>query len=651
MEGQFNYLFTPIKIGNMIVRNRIYFGPHGNMLTTNYIIDDRYVEYHKARARGGTGLQIAGMMSVMKNSRDLAGIQEVYDEKAVPMLRKLGEAVHSEGGRMLVQLVHAGRESDIELSRLPTWAPSAIPSTVMFRFIPKAMEIEDIKETVKAFARSALFVKEAGLDGAEIHGASGYLLHEFMSPAVNQRTDEYGGSLKNRMRFPLEVIDEIRKAVGNDFVVGYRLPGDDFLQDGNTIDDYKEIAKQLEETRQIDFIHIGGPFYEGIQGIGCGMQTPLGLYVPYALSFKEAVDLPILNDFRINDPVQAENILANGQGDMVGMVRGLIADPELPNKAREGRLEEIRYCIACDQGCLGRASKGKAITCTQNAVVGFEKEIGTLEPAKFKKKVVVVGGGPAGMETARVARMRGHEVVLYENHKELGGQVNIAVKAPARKEFGGIKRYLAKQMEILGVKVNLGIEATPELIESEQPDAVVIATGTVPFLPPIPGIDQNNVVTVEDVLLEKVKVGQSVVVVDGGDGHWQCCATAEYLLDQNKYVEIITPLLFVGMELAATSDLLSFYFRVRPKGCIFTPNTELIGISGNTLTVLDIYSNAVRKIEGVNTVVLATGSRSNNRLYYALKGKVKELHAAGDCVSPRLALDAIYDGYNLGRKL
>ncbi len=649
MEGQYKYLFSPIKLRNMTVKNRIYFGPHVNMMATNYILDDRYVEYQRARAKGGAGLQIAGMMPVMKNSLDLAGIQEVYDEKVIPMLRKMGEAVHSEGGRILVQLVHAGRESDIELTRLPTWAPSAIPSPVMYRFVPKAMEIEDIKALVKAFARSAVFAKEAGLDGVELHGASGYLLQEFMSPAINQRTDEYGGSVENRVRLPLEVIDAVRKATGDDFVVGFRLAGDDFLQGGNTIDDYKEIAKRLEDSGQIDFLHVGGPFYEGIQGLGMGMQMPLGFWIPYAVAFKEAVDLPVLNDFRINDPVQAEKILANGQGDMVGMIRALIADPELPNKARDGRLEEIRSCIACDQGCVGKALKGKAIACTQNAVVGFEGEIGTLEPAKTRKKLVVVGGGPAGMETARVARMRGHEVVLYEKDKELGGQVNIVVKAPLRQEFGGITRYLSKQMEILGVKVNLGVEATPELIEREKADAVVIATGGLPFRPPIPGINQENVATVEDVLLEKIKVGQKVVVVDGGEAHWRCCATAEYLLDQGKQVEIVTPLLFVGMELATTSDMLSFYFRVRPKGCVFTSATAVTEISGKTVTVVDVFANSVRKIEGVDTVVLAAGSRANDQLYYALKGKVKELHATGDCVSPRLALDAIYDGYTLGR--
>lgn len=651
MNGQFKYLFSPLKIGPVTVKNRLYFGPHGTMFADkNHILDERFIEYNRARAKGGVGLIIAGMMNVMLNCRELLD-QEIHDERALPLLRQLAEAVHKEGTKIFVQLCHAGRETDTELSRLPVWAPSPIPSTALFRDIPKEMEIEDIKEVIKAFAKSAGFAKEAGLDGVEIHGASGYLVHEFMSPATNKRTDEYGGSQENRLRFVFEMIDAIRKTVGSDFVLGMRVPGDDLIPGGNTFNEYKAIVKKLEASGKVDFIHVGGPFVEGILGVGLGMQVPLGFFTPYAVGFKETVALPILNDFRINDPIQAEKILADGQGDMAGMVRALIADPELPNKAREGRLEEVRPCIACDQGCLGRAFKGRPITCTQNAAVGLEKENGMWEPARQKKKVLVVGGGPAGMETARVARLRGHEVMLYEKESTLGGQVNIAVKAPLRSEFGGITRYLVKQMEILGVKVTLGVEVTSELINREKPDVVVVATGSLPFKPPIAGADQEHVVTVEDVLQEKVKIGEKVVVVDGGAAHWQCCSTVEFLAEKGKQVEVITPLLFVGMELATTSDLAPFYIRMRTKGVVFSPNTVLREISGKAVLVLDIYANRERRIEGIYTVVLATGNRANNQLYRSLKGKVKELHAVGDCVAPRKALEAIYEGYNLGKVL
>jgi len=652
MQDQFRYLFTPFKIGSLTIKNRICTSGHGTLFADkDHILDERYVEYQRARAKGGAGLVITGMMDVMFNCRNLIAQQEVCDEKVVPMFKKLSEAVHEHGTKVFVQLNHTGRETDIELTRLPSWAPSPVPDISFFREVPKEMESEDIQEVVQAFANAAGYAKEGGLDGVEIHGASGYLLGQFMSPSSNRRTDEYGGSLRNRLRITFEVIDGIRERVGADFVVGIRIPGDEMTVGGNNSEDMKEIAKELEATGKIDYIHTGLSFYEGVFSVGFGMHLPLGFYTPYAAGFKEVVDLPIINTFRINDPVQAEGILANGQADMVGMTRALIADPQLPNKAREGRLDEIRTCIACDQGCLGRIFKQKPMSCLQNAAVGLEKEIGTLEPTTDKKKVLIVGGGPAGMEAARVARMRGHEVVLYEKEQVLGGQVNLAAKVSIREEFGGCVRYLGKQMEILGVTVNLGVEVTPELIEEVNPDAVILATGSSPQKPAIPGAEQANVVTEWDVLQETAEVGQKVVVVDGGEGHWRCCSIAEHLAEQGKQVEVITPLMFVGMEAASTADLGPYYFRVRGKGAEFAPSTAITEISGSTVVALDIFANRERKIEGVDTVVLVSANRANTELYQRLKGKIKELHIIGDCVAPRKAIDAIYEGYTLGRTL
>ncbi|MBW1901813.1 MAG: FAD-dependent oxidoreductase [Deltaproteobacteria bacterium] len=650
MSEQFKYLFSPFKIGPVTVKNRIVSSAHGTMFAdSDNILDDRYVEYQRVRAKGGAGLIIAGMMNVMFNSRDLTFIHEVYDPKCVPMLKKLADGVHQEDGKVFVQLCHAGRETDIELTRQPTWAPSPIPSPAIFRAVPKEMELEDIQEVVKAFGKAAGFCKEAGLDGVELHAGSGYLLEEFMSPHSNRRTDEYGGSMENRMRFPMEVIEAVRDAVGEDMALGIRIPLDEMVPDGNGPEEMKEIARMLEDTGEIDYILIGVPFYEVLLSLGCGMQVPLGFFNSWSAQLKETVDLPIMANTRINDPVQAEKVVADGHGDLVAMTRALICDPELPNKAREGKFDEIRLCIACDQGCLGRAFKSHPITCLQNAVVGKEKEIGTLEPAKTRKNIVVIGGGPAGMEAARVARLRGHKVVLYEKENELGGQVNLAAKVPSRTEFGSCARYLIKQMEILGVEVNLGVEVTPEMIEQENPDAVIVAAGSSPVMPPMPGFDQDNVVNIRDVLAGTAEIGERVVVADGGEGHWQCVSTAEYLAESGKKVEIVTPLMMVGMDIATTSDLPAAYVRLRAKDVVFTPNMAVTGISGNVVELFDVYANAQKTIEGVDTLVLAMGSYANDSLYKSLKGKVKEIHRVGDCLAPRLALDAIYDGYNAGR--
>ncbi|MBU1053384.1 MAG: FAD-dependent oxidoreductase [Proteobacteria bacterium] len=645
---EYTYLFMPIKIGSITVNNRISFAPHGTSFAKDSILDDRYVEYMKLRAKGGVGLIIAGGMTIAPSTKGMLNIQEIFEERSVPMLKRLSDSVHPYGTKIIMQLSHCGRQMESGHSRQPLLAPSAIPCPVM-RETPKEMETADIKSLVQAFALSALHSKKGGMDGVEIHGTNGYLLNEFMSPYFNKRTDDYGGNLENRMRMTMEVIDAIRKAVGSDFVVGIRIPADDLVPGGLTLNDWKEIAQLLEATGKIDYIHIGHPPYIIQTTVGCGMQVPLGFHSAYAAEFKEAVSLPVINTFRINDPIQAEKILADGHGDMVGMTRGLIADPEWPNKAREKRIEEIRYCIACNQGCLGRLFEGKPMSCLQNPVVGLEKEIGTLAPASPKKKVLVVGGGPAGMEAARVARFRGHEVILYEKEEELGGQVSIAMKASGRSEFVGITRYLAKQMEILGVKIHTGVEVTPEIIEREQPHAVVVATGSQPVIPPLPGMEQANVINERDAISGKAEIGNKVVVLDGGEAHWKFLSVIEHLTDMGKQVEAISPLLFIGMGLMSSPDLGAYQRRVLNKGVVFSPSTSIKAVSGNTVSVFNVYTQAERKIENVDTVVSVMGNRADNQLYYALKDKVKELYAVGDCAAPRKAIDAIYEGYNIGR--
>jgi len=372
-------------------------------------------------------------------------------------------------------------------------------------------------------------------------------------------------------------------------------------------------------------------------------------------AIKELVELPVFIALRINDPVVAEKIVADGQADMTVMVRALIADPELPKKAREGRLEEIRRCIACNQECR-RGNRLGAVACLQNAVVGHEKEWGvdTLTPAAKRKKVLVIGGGPGGMEAARVAALRGHRVTLYERKDALGGQINIEAKVPNREEMGNVVRFLRHEVERLGVQIRLGQAADAQTVLAEQPDAVVVATGSRPWVPGLPGCAGPNVVTVVDVLEGGAPAGQNVVAVDGGEAFWQCCATVEYLLGQGKRVEIITPVLHVGMELPGES-IAGFYQRALSKEAVFTPSTRLKEIRHEggkcTLVVCNNYSKREWEITGVDTVVLATGSRAEDGLYRALKGRVTELYAVGDCYAPRKIPDAIRDGHTVGRTL
>ena len=525
--------------------------------------------------------------------------------------------------------------------------------------------MEEIQETVKAWGKAAYISKESGFDGVEIHSLYGnYLLGGFVSPYSNKRTDEYGGSLENRMRIVYEVIDSVRKNVGDDYVVGLQINGDDLTPGGLDPDDFKEIASLIDKRDQIDYMLVKMGTYWVPNMIIPDMQHPLGCWVPYASGIKEVTKNAIIIAVgRINDPVFAEKVLADGHADMVGMTRAQIADPELANKAREGRLEDIRPCVACNDGCWARTYGG--FGCTHNPAVYHEKElgIGTLIPAKIKKKVMVVGGGPGGLKAAEVAARRGHQVLLYEKRNQLGGQVRLAAKGAGRAELEDITRYLIRQVEKLGVETFIDTEVTPETVKEVNPDAVVLATGSTPrrisftgippFDPDNPepkGFDQDNVLTSWDLLEKEMEVGSKVIVADDGEGNWKGVSIAELLLDRGKEVEMISPLDHLGYDITAERRM-PLLRRILKKGIRFTPYTVIKEIQGRDVTVYNIHSREERTIKGVDNVVLAYYHKVNDGLYFTLKGKIKELYRVGDCLAPRMIGDAIRDGERVGRQL
>src|SRR5438876_273007 len=579
----------------------------------------RLVHYHEAKARGGCALTIFGGSSSVHPSSPAAAWKQIanHDDSIIPSYRALADGVHAHGCLVFTQLTHLGRraQSDPEVPG-PLLAPSQIPERV-HREVPHELEAEQIAELVRAFGEAARRCREGGLDGVEISMAHNHLIDQFWSPVFNERLDEYGGSLDNRMRFGLEVLAEIRRRAGRDFVVGARISGDEFSPGGLGAEDMAAIARRLAASGLVDFLSV----------IGGGAHT-------YTL---QAAAVPNMS------------FVPAGQIDVVGMTRALIADPELPRKAREARLDDIRRCVGANEGCIDRIYQGKAVTCVQNPTTGREGELGDLRRAATAKRVVVVGGGVAGLEAARVAALRGCRVVLMEKATELGGQILLAARAPARAEYAGIVRFLASQVEKLGVDVRLGMEATPALVLGEHPDAVVIATGSHPHIPPVPGSDGKHVVTDRDVLGGEATVGSHVVVID--DVHTeQALSTAELLLDQGKRVEVISPLFYVGQDIGVTS-IAPLYTRLYTKGAVLTPCSELRAVEGPTVIVRNVFSGAERRIESVDTVVLATGSRSTDALYRALKGQVPALYAAGDCVAPRGVHQAILDGTRVARAI
>jgi mycofactocin system FadH/OYE family oxidoreductase 2 len=572
----------------------------------------------------------------------------------IPGYKKLTKAIHEYETKIFAQLNHNGIQGDGTISRLPVWGPSSTADP-LFREMAKEMEIEEIQECVDYFARSALHVQEGGFDGIELQLGHSSLIRQFLSPLTNLRTDAYGGSLENRLRFAFEVVAAVRKAVGNDFTLGVRLNADEMHPLGGlTLGDSKEIAVRLEATGQLDFIDLSlGTFYN-LYLVEGSMHTPLAYTVPLAASIRSVVSLPVFACNRINDPHLAERILSDGHADMIGMVRAQICDPEIVNKTREGRIEDIRYCIACNQGCIGRVGiANKRVGCVQNPAVGEEKDlgIGTLKPADKKKKVLIIGGGPAGLEAARVATLRGHKVVLYEKQAEVGGQNLIARKGAGRQEIEGAIRWLLTQVEKLRVEMRLGIEVTPEIIIDQAPDAVVVATGSVPKENPFPGAYSfPQVCHAEDILKGDVEAGEKVILIDM-DGHHKATSTAELLADRGRKVHILTPSLFIGGKLGPLQDLFLMRQRLMKKGVTFTPDIAVLEIQGTTIKGLNVYSNALIDFDGYDTVVLAVGNRAEDSLYFALKGKIGELYRIGDCVAPRKMDMAILEGHKVGRLL
>jgi dimethylglycine catabolism A len=653
MTSELRHLFSPIQVGSVTLKNRIYSSGHAEAMAEGGRPTARLRRYHESKAQGGCALTIFGGSTSVHPSSPAAAWRQIanHDDSIIRDYREMADAAHRHGCLIFTQLTHLGRraQSDTEAWHV-LLAPSPVPEPV-HREVPHELEPEQIAMLVRAFGDAARRCREGGLDGIELSMAHNHLIDQFWSPLFNRRTDQYGGSLDNRLRFALEVLSSVRGQVGSDFVVGARISGDEFTRGGLSADDMAEITRRLVATGLIDFLSIigGGAHTYQLQAAAVpNMSFPQAVYVHLAAAIKAAAPgMPIFHASRIVEPIQAERLLAEGRIDVVGMTRALIADPELPRKAREGRLDDIRTCVGANEGCIDRIYQGKPITCVQNPSTGREDELNEIHRAARPKKVVIVGGGVAGLEAARTAALRGHRVVLFEKEAAVGGQVLVAARAPARAEYGGIVRFLKGQVTKLGVEVRLKLEATVEHVLAENPDAVIIATGSQPYLPSIPGVDGKHVVTERDVLLERAAVGEEVVVVD--DVHTQqALSVAEFLLDRGRRVTVVSPLFYPGQDTGITS-LVPLYARLFTKGVTLTPHTALRAIEGSTVVVANVYSGAERRMHGIDTVVLAMGSRATDALYRALKGRVGELHLVGDCLAPRGVHQAILEGTRAAR--
>jgi 2,4-dienoyl-CoA reductase-like NADH-dependent reductase (Old Yellow Enzyme family) len=645
-------IFEPITINKLEIPNRVVRAAHGTHLA-RHAFDEASIAYHAARAKGGCGLTIIEAASVHPSSENtLFNV----DDRVIPGFEAMMKAVRPYGMRVIEQLFHGGHQTFGEGGR-PPWSPSTIPSPILGA-VPVPMGEPEIEEIVACFAAAALRCQEGGLDGVEIHGAHGYLIHQFLSPVTNRREDRWGGSLENRMRFLQEILRAVRKAVGPDYVVGVRVSASG-AAGGLAEPEIKTITRALLDEGLIDYFNASlGDYYRMDSMVG-GMQQPMGYELPSSAQLTEGVTVPRIVSGRIRTLEEAEQVLREGVADLISMVRAQIADPDLVRKTRDGRVDEVRPCIACNQGCIGGLIRNQRLGCLVNPAVGFETTLAEdlIVRTATPKKVLIVGGGPSGMEAARVAALMGHKVVLAEAGPKLGGAIQAARRAPKLHTIGDIIDWQEREIYRLGVDVRLGTYLEADAVLAENADVVLVATGSQPRMDgvqfgvpglPAAGHDLSHVISSHDLLLNPPRdLGQSAVVLDD-TGHYEAIAAAEYLITKGLAVTFVTRFPAITPYVDTTMRTVPALERLYAGDFTLLNRHRLVAIEPGRATVQPLQSERPSTVEA-DTVVWISPNAPMRTLYDELRQSHKSISLIGDALAPRDLQAAIAEGHRAAR--
>ena len=639
-----SHLFAPLRIRGCTLKNRIMSTGHDTTLPVDGTVNPALVAYQEARARGGVGLIVLQVSGVHETARYTNHVLMATDDSAIAGYRNVAEAVQRYGTVLFGQLFHPGREiAEADGGLLSVaYAPSSVPNE-RFRVMPRPLKRALIDAIVNGYGDAARRMQRAGLNGVEIVASHGYLPAQFLNPRVNLRDDGYGGDLDGRLRFLREVIANIRAKVAESFVVGLRISGSEADSAGLTADETLAAVVRLGDG--IDYVNVTLGTSASLGGaihIAPPMTSKNDYVAPYAARIKAHVRIPVFVAGRINQPRDADALIAAGNADVCGMTRALICDPDMPNKAAAGALDDVRACIACNQACIGHFHRGYPISCIQNPVSGRELQLGSLPPAVRRKRVLVVGGGPAGMKAAVIAAQRGHRVTLFEAERRLGGQALLAQMLPGRAEFGGLITNLLRELEVAGVQIHRSTHVDRELIMAEAPDVVVIATGAIPYRPVFPREGNLEIVDAWQVLRGEAKVGQSVVVIDWR-ADWIGIGIAEQLAQAGRSVHL-------AVNGIAAGETLPLYVRdasaasLHKLGVKILPYMRLYGSDSDSVYLQHVASEEAVVIESVDTLVLCTGHTPVAELADAIEDLSMDVRLIGDAASPRTAEEAIYEG-------